>query len=127
MSIYLTTDASADLLDSDARNTDAAQQSFCAAWERAATWIGNAAGVEISADASGDEQLASAWRSRSLSALTDAGMDRDEAKDLLNDIWQSVHDCTHESRPGRWAADRAKCKARGSSLSRTLSRLSARA
>lgn len=71
---------SRDLHDAGRRNTDAAQASFVAAYERAARRLGCRVSVHL------DEQ-------------DDAGLTHDQ----ITALWQAAHDAVRESRPGRWA------------------------
>jgi hypothetical protein len=125
LTLYVSTDAHADLNEVRARNTDAAAASFAAAWKRAAGWISRAAGVGIDADVllRGPDPRTTVRRLATVDALVRLGMDTEDAEVFLDDLWQALHSCICDHRPGRWTADRAACRRAGARLAASLSSL----
>lgn len=96
MTFFIATEPGRDLSEAGARNTPAAQAAFAAAFERAAAKVGEAAGVEIEVHIGGSANYSEAFRN---------GL-REQDGDVADLLWQSVHDCVVESRPGRWTVNK---------------------
>ncbi len=121
--IYVATDARDDLHNCGERNTEASRAEFARAYNVAAQTYARAAGVEIVVDATGDASKAADWRGRNRRAGLISAADADEDFDIPADVWQSLHDCVHTPRAGRWSADRKLAAKRGATLKVELAKM----